>query len=379
MVPWVTLSLVRVDSALTALPLIILWLAVFRGSVPDSRLRRQAGIYAGAAVGAWALYHLWRYVYFGRLVSNTFVAQDFHPWERLRFILIQADQRFATDTAAWVWEMLQSNLGMLFLVLLALLPFLRYTNLPRFIFQCTAAVLLAGIAQFLLFGPARLDLARTTTHLALMAAIAVPAALLELRWRTVGIGWPVVLLIFHPGVLQLFPRTMYWVGFAPFDDRVSLFRDMQQQYDLYRPLTANPDLGKVSYIKEFNIFDTAMLGDPVVAQGVKEPEVLREYFFLVQPDLIESHEPWNCLNGVVFADPRWKKLYTPKTEIMTPWLEANCQHHPQVRWGSWHRKAMEPGSQSPDRLLHDWMRTALVQDNSPDKSAVLAHITGQLE
>jgi hypothetical protein len=74
------------------------------------------------------------------------------------------------------------------------------------------------------------------------------------------------------------------------------------------PISASPDLGKISFAKKLIIVDLGLIGDPLLSRiSSMNPERVSKYLQeLATPDLIETHGTWSCryskfLNSEYFA------------------------------------------------------------------------------
>jgi hypothetical protein len=116
------------------------------------------------------------------------------------------------------------------------------------------------------------------------------------------------------------------------------FRDQQQ---LPRPLVANPDLGAMSFTKEFNVLDLGYLGSTVLARLSDAPSINDYVYRIAAPDVIELHVSWLEELASLVADPRLATLYRP-------WTPPGATDDIKKFWS---RKAVTLGAQTRERAL----------------------------
>ena len=151
-----------------------------------------------------------------------------------------------------------------------------------------------------------------------------------------------------------------------FDEIRQDFKSLAAAHDIQRPLVANPDLGVMSWHKEFNILDLGMIGSPVMASLNNDPSVGDYVLDFAQPDFIESHGHWTrkyCDD--LFLDPRFAARYRPAAPDITP---ADWCAEPAPRPTIWLRRAVERGAPGPERRFLDRLQ------QSPDPAIIKAEI-----
>jgi hypothetical protein len=77
------------------------------------------------------------------------------------------------------------------------------------------------------------------------------------------------------------------------------------------PLSANPDLGKVSFAKTSLVIDTGRLGEPVLARIPADRPDLRDGYLsrVMVPDVVESHGAWSCEYESWLVSPEFGRRY----------------------------------------------------------------------
>jgi hypothetical protein len=78
-----------------------------------------------------------------------------------------------------------------------------------------------------------------------------------------------------------------------------------------KPISASPDLGKVSFTKKAIIVDLGLIGDPMLGDlTIKNPgrvaDFLNDY---VAPDIVESHGFWSCRYSDFLESVEFRKNY----------------------------------------------------------------------
>jgi hypothetical protein len=190
--------------------------------------------------------------------------------------------------------------------------------------------------------------------MALFVLVAVAAAMDEWKpHRADAYVMPVVLLVTF--VIH------YYAGLMPynvccsargFDATRRQFEQLAQREDIARATVANPDLGVMSWYKQFNIVDLGYLGSAVTARLAGEPAAMRTYVLdYAAPDLLESHGWWSCRHVAFLAGPAFRERYVfVDGSARTPTI--SCQGG-EAAQGLWIRRDVMRGARSPERLLMD--------------------------
>ena len=360
-VPVFLASVSRVDGIFHVGPLLIVfggvWLAVFR----DWRGVR----FSLLASGLWALFHWWRYLYFGDLLPNTAHAQGVPLAETLRLWLALDRQHMheAVVGAGTILDFHGAKALPLALPVLLMLSRRRETVLLALLLG--SLILTAAFSESV-FGPARLDRARTTTHLAVVSALGISALFYHLMLRR-RIRWAVPFVAVAGsgvfGTVMVVPPYEAGFGVDFFDKNRKAFARIASAEDLYRPTVANPDLGVVSWHKQFNVIDLGALGSPLIANLTSLSGARADYFFhYAAPDMIELHDYWSCrYDAEILSDPRFEELYRPVDVRETGWTMKswNCRVNPKPLAGFWIRADVLKSSKSAERRLIDRMRNDL--------------------
>jgi hypothetical protein len=341
----------RVDSVFHIAGLLVVfsvfWLAAWKD------LRGLA--FSSLVFVLWAGYQLWRYRYFGDLFPNTAYAQGTDLLGRSKELL--ALNRQYLDQGFKLCNRLLTSHGVYALIpFLPLLTFVRWSRRTAFFLLACAVLILSGYLYPLFFGRTFLDPARTTSHMALFVAFAMGVVLTSQRsrkillWSGLAVAIPVLLVVSHthekPGYVCCSVD-----GFEKIHNEL---RDLGIAEDLPRPTIANPDLGAVSWHKDFNIVDLGMLASPFISRMQFGP-LLSDYIFdRIAPDLIECHGSWSGrYYRTILTDKRFEKMYKPVRVEMTDLARASGGTVPS---GIWIRRDILKGSGSRERRLIDDLR-----------------------
>ncbi|HEX2676868.1 MAG TPA: hypothetical protein VHM19_09515 [Polyangiales bacterium] len=340
-------SLSRTESIVHVAPLLAIWaLAFHRQTRTWAALRGSAIVLAG-----WAGYQLFRYLYFGDLRPNTAVAEGIDTFAALKALLTGGSAPNGKILPV-IGQIATEHRAALALVALPMLA-LGERNPRRFALALMLVSLgLTGLLHPALFGPARLDPVRTTSHVALVAPLLAATQWCELPqnvWRVVAAG---VVAIAFTLYVRYEPRSSHY--FCCPIARGTLISDTCVAYAkkqrVYRPSLANPDLGKISFRKELLIFDLGMLGSPPLAALSKNRKAMLSYLLdYAQPDFVEMHGAWSCAFADLQRDPRFSQRYGAVPGKMRL-RYAGCG---KAREGIWFRKALQRSSQDPERKLLD--------------------------
>ncbi len=249
----------RIDSVYHIAPLLLLfslfWWFAFRN---------WGGLYFSLAVfGLWLAFHLGRYLYFGDLLPNSAYAQGISATAPALDELLQpappvleASRRIFAEHGVYL--------------LLAAAPFLFFVRREKaalLLFLLIGSLALTSWFSPAVLGPARLDVTRTTTQLAVFTAVGAGAIFYYIdHWRLPGVG-PVLLaaglFVFQLNAVE--PRYLC-CNIQRFEAIREEFTWLAEQEALPRPTVANPDLGAMSWHKQFNIVDLGKLGSPIMAK-----------------------------------------------------------------------------------------------------------------
>ena len=291
-VPVFLASISRMDGIFHVGPLLIVfggvWLAVFR----DWRGVRFSLLVSGL----WVLFHWWRYLYFGDLLPNTAHAQGVPLADNLR-LWLALDRQHVHEAVVGAGAILDLHGAKALPLALPVLLMLSRRRETVVLALLLGSLTLTAAFSESVFGSARLDRARTTTHLAVVSALGISALFYHLMLRP-RIRWAVPFVavaglgVFGTGMVV--PPYKAGFGIDYFDENRQVFARLASAEDLYRPTVANPDLGAMSWHKQFNVIDLGGLGSPLIANLTSLSGARADYFFLyAAPDMIEMHNYWS--------------------------------------------------------------------------------------
>ena len=346
----------RLDSVLHIAPLLFIFAAFWYAYFRDAR-----GLLFGFAVFLlWASFYCWRYYYFGDFLSNTAHAQAIDPTS-----LSDANVSLGKRIVA-------RHGGFLLAAMLPLIPFIRRERTIAALSLFIAGLMSTSFFSAIILGPARIDRLRPTSFLALATTLGIVAALYYLRRRKYLPVCGGLVLILFLGIAQRKWMKPYYLDWAigGFDKIRLEFVELARRESLFRPTVSNPDLGIMSWHKEFNIVDLGLLGSPVMTKiRHRSPGAMTEYFFhFAAPDFIESHSSWSCqYDESIFSRPEFSQYYIPVRTEVTDWTKGNCPSNPDSPSGIWIRKDILKYSDSAERRLIDSLANDLAVEALRDE------------
>lgn len=346
-------SLSRLESIVHVAPVLVIWAWLFFSQQRSFAAARSCG----HALLGWLFYQAFRYAYFGSLQPNTALAEGVDVLAALRGLLHGQLTR-ETETLAALRRIASEHRVLLALASLPLLALGRWSARRRALIGMLGSLALTALVHPLLFGPARLDPVRTTSHLALVAPLLFLTQWTELpRWyQRVGAALGMAGLLLLTRHLQPAADTFFCCPIKRADPIADATLAHAHKHGLARPSLANPDLGRISYRKDFLMFDLGMLGTPPLALLHGDHRHTADYLLdYAAPDFFELHGGWVCEYQYLLTDRRFLERYEVVPKGSRLGLGTSCRG----RAGIWFRKDMARDSGSPERLLHDALRKKL--------------------
>ena len=335
-------SISRVDSMFHLLPILLIFALYWQCIV-----RRQSGWwFMLIVVGLWSGVQWWRYWYFGDILPNTAYAQGISVKDRLVAL-------FALNPSVWyescraLYGILVRNGGwdiLFFLPCIGLMcTKMRWRKEWVLLAVLAGSLIMTALLHPFIFGPARLDCARTTSHFALFVVLFMGVCCYVTQ---VGKAlWYALLLFFSLVVMLQYTRHRV-VSLLGCDGVASpaadLFHRLVQEQSIRRATVANPDIGNISWRKSFNIVDVARLGSPLMAKLPSGPLMADYLFAFAAPDVI-YFRTWYVKSQ---EDDRLRRDYQ---QVPGVWIG---QAMLKTSW-VWVRKAILKTSQSAERKLLD--------------------------
>ena len=346
-------SLVRLESIVHVAPLLVIWAGAYYAEHKSLAAVRGSAI----ALLGWGVYQVWRVLYFGSFTPNTAIAEGVDVLACLRGLATGSLPDQAKQLSA-LRQIAGEHSAYLALAGLPLLAFGRRERTRSTLVLMLVSLAATGLAHPLLFGPARLDPVRTTSHVALVAPLLITTQLCALpRW-----SWRALV------AAALAPLLYLYLRFEPPSDKFFCFPIVRadriadtclahaREQALVHPSLANPDLGRISFRKQLLLFDLGLLGSPPLAHLKGDHGATARYVLdFAQPDFVELHGGWSCEYEYALRDPRFRQRYTPVPQGQKLGLGSGCRGGA----GIWFRKDMVKDSGSAERQLHDALRDEL--------------------
>ncbi|MEK8016964.1 MAG: hypothetical protein VSS75_008865, partial [Candidatus Parabeggiatoa sp.] len=298
----------------------------------------------------WMLFHFWRYWYFGDLIPNTAYAQDIS-------LLYQMSQLFSLDvhylkqSFHLSMEIFVSHGGYLLLLFFPLIGFIKPDRRIHFAIFLLLSFVMTSFLNPYLFGPTRIEHSRTTTQKAVFVILIISLLIFHLNLTKKSIFIAALSLFLSVFIFMNLKKEAFYLGWETnwFNQNRKEFVRAAEKEKLPFPTISNPDLGVMSWHKQFNIVDLGMLGTPIMAKLQNDPAIANYFFEFAAPDLIESHGGWSCrYYNSLFTDTRFRKRYVPIREKMGSLSYCGDKKLP---YGIWIRKDILKNSNSNERKL----------------------------
>lgn len=348
-------SLSRLESIYHIMPVMLVFVAFMKHEQGSWKGFR----FVGLVLALWSLYHVWRLWYFGTLEPNTGAAQGISVGENLASSFKRAEGHVSYSISLGQ-EILQTHGGWWLLVLVPLFPFINWNPRRRWIFFAGMALVLTSFLNPFLFGPTRLDTTRSTTFLtpvlALVLAHILPGfALLKRRSLAIPLAAIMAFLLYVMTPSLLVKPHYICCSILRYEEVAEAARDFGNENDLHRVNLATPDLGKISYLKEFNITDIGLLGSPLMAKMYRDKDMLEAYFLgFAQPDFIQIHEGFAKDYGRLLIGEKFTEVYAPLETKRTEWLRVHAPDLGSLEEGYYVRRDLLKSSGSREwRLIQD--------------------------
>ena len=317
----------------------------------------------------WLAYNLWRYTYFGDLTPNTAYAQgiDAVGWLE-RF----GDSWELDSTKPYLIIFVKQGIYIL-AASLPLLYFARYSQPALLLFAVIGCIIVAGCLSPFIFGDARLDKARTTTHLAVFVVLGLGLIIYQIKNRRIknrklllGIASALALGVVGVVAFNIYgiPRYYMCCGIYEFDPMRQQFNGLAEREELPRPTVLISDLGGHSWHKHFNVVDMGRLGSPITSK-LHHSEVLHPFSnYLLDyaaPDFIPSKLA--CAHyQIVLAHPEFGRRYRMVSASAMEFVPDSCSPLDENLSKVWIRADILRTSESPERKLIDTLSSNLSID-----------------
>lgn len=308
----------------------------------------------GACIGI----HLLRFSYFGDFFPNTADAQGISPVDKLR-VLLTGSMAPIYDAFPVTYHNFFRSGWWIATLSLPLAILLKKNRQEYFLIATVLVVLFIAAVSPVLLGFPRIDWGRTYSHVAPVAFLLPAWCIFRALMSRSVFQLAFAVLILGTAGNWMSKNEPYYLGWAvdDFDETRQEFASLAKSNDIQRALVANPDLGVMSWHKEFNILDLGMLGSPVIARLHQDPVVADYILDFAKPDLVESHGYWTktyCEN--LFLDPRFWEYYRPVTTDIEPKKWCN---NPSPQKVIWIRRSIELGFNGKERRFLESLQNQL--------------------
>jgi hypothetical protein len=346
-------SLTRLESIMHVAPLIAIWAVAYYLEHHDlAAVRGALCVLAG-----WLGYQLFRVWYFGHFQPNTAIAEGVDVLAALK--LLRQGKLLQPETSLLALrQIILDHRVYLVLAAVPLLAFGARSVARSALVLMVSALTFTTLAHPLLFGPARLDPVRTTSHAALIAPLLLTTQWLALPRTAARVlaGALLGAVIYLHVTLAPTPERYFCCQIAKADAIADSCLARAKQEGIARASLANPDLGRISFGKRMLLDDLGLLGSPPLAVLHGDQRATAAYLLeLAAPDFIELHGSWLCAYDYVLQDPRFSERYERMPEADKLGLGSMCRQH----GGIWFRKALARGSGTPERALLDALQARL--------------------
>jgi len=365
-------SISRLDGMYNVLPILVIFSVYWR----IVNKTNKGVIFSLATLSWWAAYNAWRYFYFGDLTPNTAYAQDIFVVDRA-YALMTFDFSFLSNSLDLSKQIFLAHGGQFLLPALPALLVTKWRNGYGLLFAISVSIIITATCNPFFFGETRLDPTRTTTQMAIFVFVAISCILSCVQINRLSVIVPILMLIGYAEYSATYTTPHFLCcRLARFDGVRQTFLRAAAAEALPRPTVSNPDLGLMSWYKDFNIVDLGRLGSQFMAK-LKNGPALGNYFFdYAAPDLINSHHFWSCRYfESIFADPRFRERYTPIAEEIVRY--ESCGDEP-LPVGTWIRNDIRKSANTPERSLIDDLAKDLSVNRIQDELRACASRNGHV-
>ncbi len=298
------------------------------------------------------LFHLWRYFYFGDLLSNTAYAQEISILENIKLILTSREHLLTIY--GYSLEIIKSNALVMLIALAGILLVRTQTEKQRKSDWATLVFwvpVLTGLIYPFLFGKTRIDIPRTTTFMTPLIVFLLMYYLVEmLQPFNHRVAVKVLIFSFFVSIISLGIKPYYYLGwnYKIMDETRQMLLGYAEENSISRATIANPDIGIISWYKNFNVLDLGWLGNSVLIKIEREDEI--DYILnKMAPDMIELKANWSLRYNNLTQSAQFADQYL-QVEDFGPYRK-----NPRAPQGIWIRKDILEGSGTPERELLDKM------------------------
>ncbi len=306
----------------------------------------------------WLIFQLWRYYYFGDFLPNTAYAQGISMSERISSLL-SFDQSFIKSSFELSKEIFMKQAGWLLIATLPLLYFFKPNKSNIFLIVIGLSIIITSYFNPFLFGPTRIDHARTTTQMTIVVFIIIAMIIYASKTKKPTIAVFVMLLPFIVLFYNYQNIKAYYLGWSTngFNNVRTKFMKIAKENNIKRPTISNPDLGVMTWYKELNDIDLGMLGSPIMAKLKNGPMMTEYYLNYGLPDMIEAHGGWlGRYCNSLFTQEKFTSLYSQVGSQHDMKKICSQKKRPMIFWI---RNDIKKESNSSERKLLDMLQKDL--------------------
>jgi len=260
----------------------------------------------------WLLFQCLRYYYFGDFLPNTAYAQGISLSDRF-YLLVNMNKFYLDQSFNLAKEIFIKQAGWLLFAILPLQYFFKPNRNNSFLIIALLSIVLTSTLNPFLFGATRIDHVRTTTQMTIAVLLVVSILIYNSKSKQAALS---ILLLSLPFVITFYNQQNmkpYYLGWSTkgFNSVRTKFTQIAKENNIERPTISNPDLGVMTWYKQFNDIDLGMLGSPIMAKLRNGPLMSEYYLNYGLPDLIEAHGGWiKRYCNSIFTQNKFTQLYS---------------------------------------------------------------------
>lgn len=259
----------------------------------------------------WIVFQTIRFLYFGDILPNTAYAQNISLIGRIKS-LASVNTLLIKNSLLLSSEIFLKQYGWLIGIAVPFAIIMKKDKKILFLSLICLSMIVTCLLNPFIFGPTRIDQSRTTTQMTLIIFL-----LISMIYYSITSSKKTALIFscILPITISLYVYLdfkPYYLGWSTksFNKVRRKFLNIAKKHNIYRPTVSNPDLGIMSYNKNFNIVDLGKLGSPIMSKITKDSVLQKYYLEYILPDIVEAHGFWlNKYKHLIFSTNRFKKLY----------------------------------------------------------------------
>ena len=296
----------------------------------------------------WLCFQAARFAYFGDLLPNTAYAQDIGLKDRLLATLF-VNTNYISESLRLTKIVVRAQGWWVVAIFVPLCLLTARTWANNFLLLAILVLFVSVSASPFLFGASRIDVARTTTQLTPLLFLAIFFAVFHATHIRRGLLVAVGLLPVSLAAYAASGLGPYYLGWRTkdFDDVRIALAEIAKANSIHRATVSNPDLGVMTWHKQFNVVDLGMLGTPEMAKLRGRLSLGNYYLNVALPDVIESHGGWiTGYCSAIFLTREFNEKYEMVSGPRD--IAAQCNEREPDR-NIWIRRDIKINSQSRER------------------------------